>query len=83
VGGAAIASGALAAALFVSIGARTKRGKARVLATARGVRRGAMVGSVIGLIALLRVLDGLTPLTGMFVIAPFIAAEAVLSARRA
>jgi hypothetical protein len=42
-----------------------------------------MVGSAIGLIALLRVLGGLTPLTATFVIVPFIVAEVVLSGRRA
>ena len=84
VGGIAIAIGALAAALFVGFGTRgAKRGKRRELAAARGIRRGAMVGSAIGLVALLRVLDGLTPLTAIFVIAPFIVAEAVLSARHA
>ena len=84
VGGGAIVIGALAAALFVGLGARgAKRGKRREVAAARGLRRGAMVGSAIGLIALLRVLDGLTPLTAVFVIAPFVVAEAVLSARRA
>ena len=41
-----------------------------------------MVGSAIGLLALLRVVDGLTVLTAVFVIAPFVVAEAVLSARR-
>lgn len=82
--GGAIVIGALAAALFVGLGTRgAKRGKRREVATARGLRRGAMVGSAIGLIALLRVLDGLTPLTAAFVIAPFVVAEAVLSARRA
>lgn len=84
VGGGAILVGSLAAALFVGFGARgAKRGKRREVAAARGLRRGAMVGSAIGLIALLRVLDGLTPLTAVFVIAPFVVAEAILSARRA
>ncbi len=84
VSGAAIAFGALASALFVALAARgAKRGKKGELAAARGLRRGAMVGSVIGLLALLRVLDGLTPLTATFVVAPFVVAEAVLSARRA
>ncbi len=83
VGGAAIALGALAGAAFVSLGMRNaKRGKRRDAAVARGLRRGTMVGSAIGLVALLRVLDGLTPLTAFFVIAPFIVAEAVLSTRR-
>ena len=84
VGGGSILAGALAAALLVGLGARgAKRGKRREVAAARGLRRGAMVGSAIGLVALLRVLDGLTPLTAVFVIAPFVVAEAVLSARRA
>jgi hypothetical protein len=84
VGGSAIVAGALAAAIFVGLGTRgAKRGKRREIAAARGLRRGAMVGSVIGLVALLRVVDGLTPLTAVFVIVPFIVAETVLSARRA
>ena len=49
----------------------------------RGLRRGAMAGCVVGLAALLRVLDGLTPLTAVFVAAPFVVAEVVLSTRRA
>lgn len=82
-GGAAVGCGALAAVAFVAFGARTvKRGRARDVAVARGVRRGAMVGCVIGLLGLLRVVDGLTPLTAGFVIAPFLVAEAVLMSRR-
>jgi predicted metal-binding membrane protein len=42
-----------------------------------------MVGCVIALMALLRVVDGLTPLTAIFVVAPFVVAEVVLSTRRA
>lgn len=84
VGAGAVAAGALAAALFVTVGARgPRRGKRREIATARGVRRGAMVGSAVGLVALLRVVDGLTPLTAVFVIAPFVVAEVILSAGRA
>jgi len=83
VGGSALAIGAVTAAIFVGLGTRgAKRGKRRDVAAARGLRRGAMVGSAIGLVALLRVLDGLTPLTAIFVIAPFVVAEAVLSTRR-
>ena len=59
-----------------------RRGARRDLAVARGLRRGAMAGSVLALIALLRVLDGLTPLTAVFVVAPFVVAEVVLSTRR-
>ena len=83
VAGAGIAMGALVAAVLVSGGTRrVRRGKKRDAAVATGLRRGAMAGSAIGLIALLRVLDGLTPLTAIFVIAPFIVAEVVLSTRR-
>lgn len=62
---------------------RSKRGATRDAAVARGVRRGAMVGCVIGLVTLLRILDGLTALTAIFVVAPFVVAEVVLSTRKA
>lgn len=62
---------------------RASRGTKRDAAVARGLRRGAMVGCVLALVALLRVLDGLTPLTLVFVVVPFVAAEVVLSTRRA
>jgi len=82
--GSSLAVAALAAAAFVSIATRrTRRGARRGLAVARGLRRGAMIGCVVGLVALLRVADGLTPLTVVFVLAPFIVAEVVLSTRRA
>jgi CHASE2 domain-containing sensor protein len=84
VGGTAVASAALAAVVLISLATRrTKRGPRRGLAVARGLRRGAMVGCVLALVALLRVLDGLTPLTAIFVLAPFVVAEVVLSTRRA
>lgn len=84
VGGSAVAFGALVAALLVAAGARrTKRGPLRDAAVARGLRRGTMGGAALGLVALLRVLDGLTPLTVIFVLAPFVVAEVVLSTRRA
>ena len=83
VAGAGIAIGALVAAVLVSAGTRRiRRGKKRDRAVASGLRRGAMAGSSLGLIALLRVLDGLTVLTAIFVIAPFVVAEVVLSTRR-
>ena len=82
VAGAGIAIGALVAAVLVSGGTRqVRRGRKRDAAVATGLRRGAMAGSSLGLIALLRVLDGLTPLTTIFVIAPFVVAEVVLSTR--
>jgi hypothetical protein len=42
-----------------------------------------MVGCALGLLAILRVVDGLTPLTAAFTLLPFLIAEAVLSGRRA
>ena len=82
--GSSLAVAALAALAFVSIATRgTKRGARRGLSVARGLRRGVMVGCVIALAALLRVVDGLTPLTAVFVVVPFVVAEVVLSTRRA
>ena len=82
VAGAGITIGALIAAVLVATGTRRlRRGKRRELAIATGLRRGAMAGSSLGLIALLRVLDGLTLLTAIFVIVPFVVAEVVLSTR--
>jgi hypothetical protein len=84
VAGSAIAIGAIAALGLVSVATRRmRRGTRRGLAVARGLRRGAMLGCVVALVALLRVLDGLTPLTAAFVVAPFVVAEAVLSTRHA
>jgi hypothetical protein len=84
VAGSAIAIGALVSAALVGVAARTgKRGAGRDAAVIRGLRRGAMAGCVVGLAALLRLLDGLTPLTAVFVAAPFVVAEVVLSTRRA
>lgn len=84
VGGVAVAVGALAALAFVATGTRkVKRGATRDAAAARGLRRGVMVGSAVGLVTLLRALDGLTPLTAVGVAVPFLVAEAVLSVRRA
>ena len=83
VAGLGIAIGALVAAALVSSGTRrVRRGRKREAAVTTGIRRGVMAGSALGLIALLRVLDGLTPLTAVFVIAPFVVAEVVLSTRR-
>ena len=83
VAGSAVAIGALVSAGLVALTRRVKRGAGREAAVIRGLRRGAMAGCVVGLAALLRVLDGLTPLTAVFVAAPFVVAEVVLSTRRA
>jgi hypothetical protein len=41
-----------------------------------------MVGCAAALLIVLRAVDGLTPVTVVFVVAPFVVAEAVLSMRR-
>ncbi len=46
----------------------------------RALRRGTEIGAVLGLIAALQVLGGLTPLTVLFVVLSFAIAEYVLSA---
>ena len=81
ISGAAVTSGALVAAALIAVASRGRRGRARPLDTARAIRRGAVAGSIVGLIALLRVIDGLTPLTAAFVVGAFVIAEIVLSAR--
>lgn len=47
---------------------------------ARALRRGVELGAIVGLIATLRVIDGLTPLTALFIVLSFAVAEYVLSA---
>jgi len=49
----------------------------------RALRRGLSVGALVAALALLRAVDGLTILTGGFVVAGFALAELVLSARPA
>jgi hypothetical protein len=83
VAGSALAVGAITAAALVRVATLgSKRGVKRDAAVARGVRRGAMVGCVVGLVTLLRIVDGLTALTAIFVVAPFLVAEVVLSTRK-
>lgn len=72
----AAALGALALLRYAPIG-RSARARAARLAA---VRRGTELGAVVGLIATLRIVDGLTPLTALFVVLSFAIAEYVLSA---
>ncbi|HET8569581.1 MAG TPA: hypothetical protein VFM93_11425 [Candidatus Limnocylindria bacterium] len=74
----AVAAGAAAARLLLP--ARRGRRGASAPAT-RAIRRGLAVGAAVGLLAALRVVDGLTPLTAAFVIAGFALAEVALTAR--
>jgi hypothetical protein len=75
----AVCAGATASALLLSLpvgdGRRGRRAVAPVL------RRGIEVTAVVGLLLLLRVVDGLTLITGGFIVLGFIVAEAILSAR--
>lgn len=80
--GVAVTAGSLVAAGLVAIASRGRRGAARDRSILRAVRRGTVVGAIVGLVALLRVIDGLTPLTAAFVVGAFVLAEIVLSARR-
>lgn len=82
VGGLAVAAGALGALAFVAVGTRGTRGARRDAAALRGLRRGVMVGCAVGLLALLRLVDGLTVLSAAFTLTPFVVAEALLSGRR-
>jgi hypothetical protein len=50
-------------------------------AVAPVLRRGIEVTAVVGLLLLLRVVDGLTVITGGFVVLGFVIAEVILSAR--
>lgn len=73
---AASAIGALVLLRYAGVG-RSVRARASRL---RALRRGVEIGAVVGLIATLRVIDGLTPLTALFVVLSFAVAEYVLSA---
>ena len=75
----AVCAGALAAALLLSIPLGEPRRRQRPAAPA--LRRGIEVTAIVGLLLLLRVVDGLTVITGGFVVAGFLIAEAILSAR--
>ena len=74
----AVAAGALTALwLAARAGGRRRAPRTRVVAARRAVE----VGAVVGALLLLRVVDGLSVVTALFVVAAFAAAEAVLLAR--
>lgn len=75
----AVCSGATLAALLLSLPAADVRRRQRAVAPA--LRRGIEVTAVVGLLLLLRVVDGLTVITGGFVVVGFLVAEVILSAR--
>ena len=75
----AVCSGASVAALLLSLPAGDGRRGRRAVAPV--LRRGIEVTAVVGLLLLLRVVDGLTLITGGFILLGFIVAEFILSAR--
>jgi len=76
---ASVASAALAALVLLRYAGVGRSARARV-SRLRALRRGTEIGAIVGLIATLRVIDGLTPLTALFVVLSFAVAEYVLSA---
>jgi uncharacterized membrane protein len=88
---AAIAASAVAAACIVAFlgvaveerDAALARPRRRRPHRSAAVRRGALIGALVAALGLLRAVDGLTLITGGFVVAGFVLAELVLSARPA
>jgi hypothetical protein len=79
IAGVAVCTGAVAATLLLSIPLGEPRRRQRAAAPA--LRRGIEVTAIVGLLLLLRVVDGLTVITGGFIVMGFLVAEAILSAR--
>jgi len=75
----AVCAGAIAAALFLSLA--QKDGRRRGGAAGLALRRGIEVTTIVGLLLLLRVVDGLTVITGGFIVVGIVVAEVILSAR--
>lgn len=84
VGTAALAVAALTALAAVALeerAAAAHRPRAREPRRVAALRRGAALGAIVAALGLLRAIDGLTVITGGFVVAGFVLAELVLSAR--
>jgi hypothetical protein len=82
--GLVIAAGAVccgATAALLLLGVPVIEGRRRQRAAAPALRRGIEVTAIVGLLLLLRVVDGLTLITGGFVVLGFLVAELILSAR--
>jgi hypothetical protein len=75
----AVCAGAVAAGLLLSLPASDRGRRRRAVAPA--LRRGIEVTAIVGLLLLLRVVDGLTLITGGFIVLGFLVAEVILSAR--
>lgn len=75
---ASVATAALTALILLRYAAVGRSVRARISRFA-ALRRGIELGAIVGLIATLRLIDGLTPLTALFVVLSFAIAEYVLS----
>ena len=75
----AICAGAVVAVLLLSLPVEDGRRRART--TGPALRRGIEVTAIVGLLLLLRVVDGLTVITGGFIVVGILVAEVILSAR--
>jgi hypothetical protein len=83
VGASAVAIACVVALLGVAVEERDAalaRPRRRPPQRTRAVRRGAEVGVLLAALGLLRAVDGLSLITGGFVVAGFVLAEVVLSA---
>jgi hypothetical protein len=79
IAGASVVAASVASLTLLRYAAVGRSARARA-SRVRALRRGVELGAVVGLIATLRVIDGLTPLTALFVVLSFAIAEYVLSA---
>jgi hypothetical protein len=75
----AVCAGAVAAGLLLSVSGSGKGRRRGAITPA--LRRGTLVAAVVGLLLVLRVVDGLTVITGGFVVLGFVVAEIILSTR--
>ena len=78
IGAASLTVAAVASLVLLRLAPVGRSARAR-WSRLRALRRGVEIGAIVGLIALLRVIDGLTPLTALFVVLSFAVAEYVLS----
>ena len=75
----AVCAGAIAAVLLLSL--PVEDGRRRRRAAGPALRRGIEVTAIVGLLLLLRVVDGLTVITGGFIVVGILVAEVILSVR--
>lgn len=86
IGCAGIAVGCVAALAGVAVEERDAalaRPRRRSPQRAPAIRRGALIGALLVVLGLLRAVDGLSLITGGFVVAGFVLAELVLTVRPA